>query len=130
MAPKKRPSRVRPKSPARVRKKKRARRESARGNHDLLGLGLLAAGLFLAVVTWLEENGGIVGTTIADWLDALFGTARVGVPVVFLVLGALMIARASLVDVRPFRTGLVLVCGGALMLLVAERGGALGTASD
>jgi S-DNA-T family DNA segregation ATPase FtsK/SpoIIIE len=130
MAPKKRPSRVRPKSPARVRKKKRARRESARGNHDLLGLGLLAAGLFLAVVTWLEGNGGIVGTTIADWLDALFGTARVGVPVVFLVLGALMIARASLVDVRPFRTGLVLVCGGALMLLGAERGGAFGTGSD
>ena len=62
MAQKKRPSRVRPKSPARVRKKKRARRKGARGNRDLLGLGLLAAGLFLAVVTWLEGNGGIVET--------------------------------------------------------------------
>jgi DNA segregation ATPase FtsK/SpoIIIE, S-DNA-T family len=130
MAPKKRPSRVRPKSPARVRTKKRKRRDRAHGNHDLLGLGLLAAGLFLAVVTWLEGNGGIVGTTIADWLDALFGTARVGVPVVFLVLGALMIARASLVDVRPFRTGLVLACAGVLMLLGAERGGAFGSGSD
>jgi DNA segregation ATPase FtsK/SpoIIIE, S-DNA-T family len=130
MAPKKRPSRVRPKSPARVRKKKRARRAGARGNHELLGLGLLAAGLFLAFVTWLEGNGGIVGTTIADWLDAVFGTARVGVPIVFLVLGALMIARASLVDVRPFRTGLLLVCVGILILLGAERGGAFGTASD
>ena len=130
MAPKKRPSRVRPKSPARVRTKKRQRRKRAHGNHDLLGLGLLAAGLFLAVVTWLEGNGGIVGTTIADWLDALFGTARIGVPVVFLVLGALMIARASLVDVKPFRTGLVLVCAGAIMLLGAERGGAFGTGSD
>jgi len=130
MAPRKRPSKVRPKSPARVRTKKRQRRERAHGNHDLLGLGLLAAGLFLAVVTWLEGNGGIVGTTIADWLDALFGTARIGVPVVFLVLGALMIARASLVDVKPFRTGLVLVCGGVIMLLGAERGGAFGTGSD
>jgi DNA segregation ATPase FtsK/SpoIIIE, S-DNA-T family len=129
MAPKKRPSRVRPKSPARVRTK-RQRPGRAHGNHDLLGLGLLAAGLFLAVVTWLEGNGGIVGTTIADWLDALFGTARIGVPVVFLVLGALMIARASLVDVRPFRTGLVLVCAGMLILLGAERGGAFGTGSD
>ena len=44
MAPKKRPSRVRPKSPARVRTKKRQRRERAHGNHDLLGLGLLAVG--------------------------------------------------------------------------------------
>ena len=130
MAPKKRPSRVRPKSPARVRKRKRARRQGARGNHDLIGLGLLAAGLFLAVVTWLEGNGGIVGTTIADWLDALFGAARIGVPIVFLVLGALMIARASLVDVRPFRTGLALVCVGGLILLGAEKGGAFGTASD
>ncbi len=130
MAPKKRPSQVRPKSPARVRTKKRQRRERAHGNHDLLGLGLLALGLFLAVVTWLEGNGGIVGTTIADWLDGLFGAARIGVPVVFLVLGALMIARASLVDVRPFRTGLVLVCVGILILLGSERGGAFGTGSD
>jgi DNA segregation ATPase FtsK/SpoIIIE, S-DNA-T family len=130
MAPKKRPSRVRSKSPARVRKKKRARRQRGHGNHELLGLGLLAAGLFLAFVTWLEGNGGIVGTTIASWLDGLFGTARIAVPVVFLVLGALMIARASLVDVRPFRTGLVLACAGVLVLLGAERGGAFGTASD
>ena len=130
MAPKKRPSRVRPKSPSRVRTKKRARRRGARANHDLIGLGLLAAGLFLAFVTWLEGNGGIVGTTIADWLDAVFGAARIGVPVVFLVLGALMIARASLVDVRPFRTGLILVCVGALVLLGSEKGGAFGTASD
>jgi S-DNA-T family DNA segregation ATPase FtsK/SpoIIIE len=130
MAPKKRPSRVRPKSPARVRTKKRARRRRAHGNHDLLGLGLLAAGLFLAFVIWLEGSGGIVGTTIADWLDALFGSARVGVPVVLLVLGGLMIARASLVDVKPFRTGLVLLVVGALVLLGEERGGAFGTASD
>jgi S-DNA-T family DNA segregation ATPase FtsK/SpoIIIE len=123
MAPKKRPSRARPKSPARGRK-------PARGHHELIGLGLLAAGVFLAVVTWLEGNGGIVGTTVADWLDALFGTARIGVPIVLLVLGGLMIARASLVDVKPFRTGLALVCVGTLALLGEERGGAFGTGSD
>ena len=123
MAPKKRPSRARPKSSARGRK-------PARGHHELIGLGLVAAGLFLAVATWLEGNGGIVGTTIADWLDGLFGTARIGVPIVLLVLGGLMIARASLVDVKPFRTGLVLVCLGTLVLLGDERAGAFGTASD
>jgi len=86
MAQRKRPSRVRPKSPARVRKKKRARRQRGHGSHDLLGLGLLAAGLFLAVVTWLEGNGGIVGTTIAGWLDELLGSARIGVPLVVIAL--------------------------------------------
>jgi S-DNA-T family DNA segregation ATPase FtsK/SpoIIIE len=123
MAPKKRPSRARPKSSARARKPERA-------HHELLGLALVAVGIFLAVVTWLEGNGGIVGTTIADWLDALFGTARIGVPIVLLVLGGLMIARASLVDVKPFRLGLALVCAGTLVLLGDERGGAFGTASD
>jgi DNA segregation ATPase FtsK/SpoIIIE, S-DNA-T family len=130
MAQKKRPSRVRPKSPARIRKKKRTRRQRGHHHHELLGLGLLCAGLFLAFVTWLEGNGGIVGTTIADWLDALLGTARVGVPVVLVALGALMVARASLVDVKPFRTGLVLLSVGAMVLLGEERGGAVGSAFD
>jgi S-DNA-T family DNA segregation ATPase FtsK/SpoIIIE len=130
MAQKKRPSRVRPKSPARIRKKKRTRRQRGHHHHELLGLGLLCAGLFLAFVTWLEGNGGIIGTTIADWLDALLGTARIGVPVVLVALGALMVARASLVDVKPFRTGLVLLIVGAMVLLAEERGGAVGSAFD
>ena len=130
MARKKRSTRVRPKSPARVRKSKRKRRERGQQHHELLGLGLLCAGLFLAFVTWLEGNGGLVGTTIADWLDALVGAARLGVPLVLLALGALMVARASLVDVKPFRTGLVLLCVGSLMLLGEERGGAVGTALE
>jgi DNA segregation ATPase FtsK/SpoIIIE, S-DNA-T family len=130
MAQKKRPSRVRPKSPARVRKKKRARKQRGHHHHELLGLGLLCGGLFLAFVTWLEGNGGIVGTTIADWLDALLGTARIGVPIVLVVLGALMVARASLVDVKPFRTGLVLLGIGVMVLLGEERGGAVGNAFD
>jgi DNA segregation ATPase FtsK/SpoIIIE, S-DNA-T family len=113
-----------------VRKKKRAKRQRGQQHHELLGLGLLCAGLFLAFVTWLEGNGGIVGTTIADWLDALLGTARIGIPIVFVVLGALMVARAELVDVRPFRTGLVLLCAGAMTLLGEERGGAVGTVLD
>ncbi|HXV57432.1 MAG TPA: DNA translocase FtsK [Gaiellaceae bacterium] len=113
-----------------MRKKRRTRKQQGHAQHELLGLGLLCAGLFLAFVTWLEGNGGIVGTTIADWLDALLGTARMGVPVVLVALGALMVARASLVDVKPFRTGLVLLSVGALMLLGEERGGAAGLALD
>jgi DNA segregation ATPase FtsK/SpoIIIE, S-DNA-T family len=113
-----------------VRKKKRARKQRGHHHHELLGLGLLCGGLFLAFVTWLEGNGGIVGTTIADWLDALLGTARIGIPIVLVVLGALMVARASLVDVKPFRTGLVLLSIGALVLLAEERGGTVGSALD
>jgi S-DNA-T family DNA segregation ATPase FtsK/SpoIIIE len=131
MARKKRSSRLRPKSPARVRKTKRARRGRAQHQHrELLGLGLFCLGLFLAFVTWLDGSGGIVGEKIDEGLDALVGSARVGVPVVLVVLGSLMIARASLVDVKPFRTGLVLVSTGAMILLGSERGGGVGAAFD
>jgi S-DNA-T family DNA segregation ATPase FtsK/SpoIIIE len=132
MAQKKRPSRARPTAAARSRSRsrKRGRPKPARQHHELLGLGLLALGLFLAFVTWLEGEGGVVGRNVADGLDALLGAARVGVPVVLVVLGGLMVARASLVDVRPFRTGLVLLLLGAMTLLGEERGGYVGTALD
>jgi DNA segregation ATPase FtsK/SpoIIIE, S-DNA-T family len=131
MARKKRSFRLRPKSPARVRKTKRARRGRAQHqHHELLGLGLFCLGLFLAFVTWLDGSGGIVGEKIDEGLDALVGSARVGVPVVLVVLGGLMIARASLVDVKPFRTGLVLVSTGTMILLGSERGGGVGEAFD
>ena len=132
MAQKKRPSRARPTSASRPRSrsKKRGRSRRGRQHHELLGLGLLALGLFLAFVTWLEGEGGVVGRNVADGLDALLGAARVGVPVVLVVLGALMVARASLVDVKPFRTGLALLLVGAMTLLGDERGGHVGTALD
>jgi S-DNA-T family DNA segregation ATPase FtsK/SpoIIIE len=131
MARKKRSARLRPKSPARVRKRKRARRGRAQHqHHELLGLGLFCLGLFLALVTWLNGSGGIVGTSTDDALDTLLGAARVGVPLVLVLVGGLMIARASLVEVKPFRTGLVLLGAGTMMLLGSERGGAVGTALD
>ncbi|HZB86446.1 MAG TPA: DNA translocase FtsK [Gaiellaceae bacterium] len=131
MARKKRSSRLRPKSPARVRKTKRARGGRAQHqHHELLGLGLFCLGLFFAFVTWLDGSGGIVGEKIDAGLEALVGSARVGVPVVLVFLGGLMIARASLVDVKPFRTGLVLVSTGTMILLGSERGGGVGEALD
>jgi DNA segregation ATPase FtsK/SpoIIIE, S-DNA-T family len=51
-------------------------------------------------------------------------------PVVLVVLGGLMIARASVVDVKPFRTGVVLASLGGMILLRADRGGAIGQALD
>jgi S-DNA-T family DNA segregation ATPase FtsK/SpoIIIE len=116
--------------PARIRKSKRARRGRAQQHHELLGLGLFCLGLFLAVVTWLDGSGGLVGEKIDGGLDALVGSARVGVPLVLVLVGGLMIARASVVDVKPFRTGLVVGSAGAMLLLGEERGGGIGQALD
>ena len=131
MAPRKRPKHLRPKSPARVRKKKRARR-GGRGqqHHELLGLSLAFLGIFLAIPLWLGWDGGYVGDRIDSGLDGLVGDGRVGVPLVLIALGGLMVARAQLVDVRPFRTGLVVLALGVMTILGESRGGATGEALD
>jgi S-DNA-T family DNA segregation ATPase FtsK/SpoIIIE len=131
MAQKKRSPRLRPKTPARVRKQKQRRKGRAqRAHHELLGLGLFCLGIFLALVTWLNGSGGIVGAKVDAGLDALVGEARVGVPVLLVAVGGLMVARASLVDVKPFRTGIVLVGLGTMILLGDERGGGVGQVLD
>jgi S-DNA-T family DNA segregation ATPase FtsK/SpoIIIE len=128
MAPRKRPKHLRPKSPARVRRKKQARRRNAHQHPELVGLALVFVGAFLAIPLWLGWDGGIVGEKIVSSLGGLVGEARVLVPLVLLVIGALMVGRSSLVAVRPFRTGLFITGIGLMTALGEERGGATGQA--
>jgi DNA segregation ATPase FtsK/SpoIIIE, S-DNA-T family len=130
MAPKKRPRHMRPKSPARVRKSKRRRRNAHKQHHELVGLALAFVGAFLAIPLWLGWDGGIVGEKIVSSLDGLVGDARVLVPLILLVIGALMVARSSLVSVRPFRTGLIVLGIGLMTILGEARGGATGEALE
>jgi len=128
MAPRKRPKHLRPKSPARVRKRKHARRRGSHQHHELVGLALVFIGAFLAIPLWLGWDGGIVGAKIVSGLDGLVGSARLGVPLLLLVVGCLLVGRSSLVDVRPFRTGLVVVALGLMTIFGEKRGGASGEA--
>jgi DNA segregation ATPase FtsK/SpoIIIE, S-DNA-T family len=109
-----------------MRKRRRAR---GRQHPELVGLGLLSLGFFLAVVVWLHWDGGVIGGEIDEWLAALLGDGRVGVPLVLVALGALMVARASLVDLSPFRTGSIVLVIGAMTLIGAE-GGVIGRLLD
>ncbi|MDQ3670290.1 MAG: hypothetical protein M3377_08450, partial [Actinomycetota bacterium] len=58
MARKKGQTKLRPRKPARVRKRKKARGTS---HPELIGLSLVALGLFLTVVLFLGWDGGLVG---------------------------------------------------------------------
>ena len=118
---------LRPRLPARVRKRK-GTRKAARGHHhpELIGLALLAIGLFLASVLYLDWGGGYVGGWAANGVRALVGSAAYGLPVACVVIGGLMLARSALVDLNPFRTGLVVLALGLLLALGAERGGYAG----
>jgi DNA segregation ATPase FtsK/SpoIIIE, S-DNA-T family len=130
MAPRKRPKHLRPKSPARVRKTKRRRHGTRQQHPELIGLALAFVGAFLAIPLWLGWDSGIVGEKIVSGLDGLVGTGRLVVPLILLGLGGLMVARSSLVAVRPFRTGLVVIGLGLMLLLGNRDGGATGEALE
>ena len=118
---------LKPRAPSRVRKK-RTKTKKPRGHQhpELLGLVLVAFGLFLASVLWAGWNGGYVGGWIGDAFEALVGGLAFALPVALVVVGGLMVGRSDLVDVRPFRTGLVVFALGLLLTLGSE-GGYLGS---
>jgi DNA segregation ATPase FtsK/SpoIIIE, S-DNA-T family len=119
--------------PSRLRKKKRARKggqAQQQQHHELAGLGLVALAIFLAGLLYLGWSGGSVGGAIADGVRAVVGVAAYALPVVLAALGGLLIARSSLVDVRPFRTGLIVGSLGLMLVLGGNDGGAVGRALD
>src|SRR5438105_11237031 len=126
---KKRGSRLRPRTPARIRKK-RTRRARGHEHPELAGLLLLALGLFLATILYAGWSGGIVGGAIADGFRGAIGAAAYVAPLTLVVLGALMLGRSELVDLRPFRTGLLVLGLGLELALGRSHGGLAGRALE
>jgi len=111
-----------------VRKKKRAVKHAYSHQHpELIGLVLAAVGVFLSTVVYLGWSGGLAGGLAADGLEALIGSARVIFPLACVVIGGLILARSELVDMRPFRTGLLVFTIGLMLTLGSGHGGYLGT---
>ncbi|MDX6414508.1 MAG: segregation ATPase FtsK/SpoIIIE, family [Gaiellaceae bacterium] len=127
MAPRRKKKRtLKPRLPARVRTKRRKGKPKNQQHPELIGLGLVALGVFLASILYLGWSGGMVGGWIADGFTAAIGSAAYVAPVAFVVVGSLMVARSALVDVSPFRTGLVVTAFGLLAALGTHHGGAVG----
>ena len=89
---------------------------------------MVAVGLFLATVLWLGWDGGTVGATVVDGLHDAFGVAAYLIPLVLISVGVLMLVRSRLVDLKPFRTGLVVGAFGLMIALGRDEGGAIGGA--
>jgi S-DNA-T family DNA segregation ATPase FtsK/SpoIIIE len=126
MARRTRKRQLKPRTPARVKKKTR----KTRSHHhpELWGLGMAAVGCVLATVLWLGWDGGSAGSWVADGLRDVLGAAAYAVPFVLIVLGSLMLVRSALVDLRPFRTGLVVGAIGLMIALGRDHGGVVGQA--
>ncbi len=126
MARKKPARKLRPKTPSRV--KKRTRKPPARSHQhpELVGLGLLALGCFLASLLYLGWGGGFVGGPVTRGLEAVVGGAAYVLPLLLLAVGGLMVGRSALVDVRPFRLGIAIGAIGLFVTLGAGHGGVFG----
>ncbi len=72
---------------------------------DLIGLGLVAVGVFLAFPVYFGFDGGAAGHAATDGLAYLVGQVALGVPVAIVLGGALFVLRPVLPAVRPFRAG-------------------------
>jgi S-DNA-T family DNA segregation ATPase FtsK/SpoIIIE len=130
MVRKKRPHKTSPKTPSRVKKrrptKKKARGSRAQGHAhhhpELVGLGLAGLGVFLGAILWFGFNGG----PVKDLADAAIGAAAYLTPIILIPLGAMIVAKSSLIDVRPFRLGLGVALPGLMLTLGTAHGGLLG----
>jgi S-DNA-T family DNA segregation ATPase FtsK/SpoIIIE len=125
---KKRP--LRPRKPTRVKRRtQRGRKRHSHHRPELAGLALLAFGLFLASLLYVDWNGGIAGEKVVDGLDAAVGGLAYVLPVAFVALGALLVTRSQLLDMRPFRTGSTIVMLG-LFLVLGPTAGLVGEGLD
>ena len=89
--------------------------------YDLIGLALVAAGIFFAGLIYLDWDGGQGGSWAVDGLRRLIGAVHYVLPVALIVGGALVVLRPVLPAVRPFRAG------GLCLFLALALGFAAGT---
>src|SRR5215217_4111500 len=90
---------------------------------DLIGLALVAFGIFLAFLVYLGWDGGQGGDWLVDGLRRLVGAVRYLVPVALLGAGTVLVMRPVLPAVRPFRAaGACLFAAGCLGLAAGTLG--------
>ncbi len=90
---------------------------------DLIGLGLFAAGVFVAFPLYLAWDGGAAGGVLVDGLQRGFGRIAYLIPIGLAAAGAVLVLRPVLPAVRPFRAaGICLL----LALTLAYAAGTLG----
>jgi S-DNA-T family DNA segregation ATPase FtsK/SpoIIIE len=122
MARKKRPRKTSPRTPARVKKRRAKPKGHAHHHPELVGLGLAGLGVFLAAILWFGLNGG----PAAHLVQSVIGSAAYLAPLVLVPVGALVIAKSELIDLRPFRLGLGIALVGLMLTLGAHHGGVVG----
>ena len=90
---------------------------------DVIGLSLLAVGVYLTFVLYLGWDGGRVGSGTEAGLTFLLGRVAYVVPVALYVVAAALILKPFLPAVKPLRTGGLCMLGGLLLAFAAQTAG-------
>ena len=91
---------------------------------DLVGLGLVALGVFLAFPIYLGWDGGAAGHAATRGVAYLVGQVGYGVPAAVVCAGAILVLRPVLPAVRPFRAGALCLFAALTLALAAGTFGA------
>ncbi len=91
---------------------------------DLVGLGLVAAAVFLGFVVYLGWDGGQAGEGLVEGLRWLVGGGHYVMPAALAAAGAVIVLRPVLPAVRPFRSGAICLSTAIVLGLAAGTLGA------
>ena len=86
---------------------------------DILGLALIAIGIFLAGVAYLHWAGGTLGNGAVKGTKFVFGSLGYAVPAALVATGALVLIRELRPPARPMRTGVVCLTAALTLALAA-----------
>src|SRR6201991_3887169 len=90
---------------------------------DLIGLGLVALGLFFAFLVYFGWDGGRAGSQAVEGMRWLLGAGHYLVPVALAGAGAILMLRPMLPAVRPFRRGAICLFAAVTLGLAAGTWG-------
>jgi S-DNA-T family DNA segregation ATPase FtsK/SpoIIIE len=93
---------------------------------DVIGLALVAAGIFMGFVLWGHWNGGRAGHGLAVALGWAVGRARGLAPIALVASGGALLLRPVWPALRPLRTGAICLSASIVLALAA---GTLGVSS-
>jgi S-DNA-T family DNA segregation ATPase FtsK/SpoIIIE len=92
-------------------------------HYDVLGLGLVAAGVYLAFLLYGDWEGGRVGSWLDGALADAFGRVAYVVPIALTAWGGALIARPLLRAPSAFNAGGLLILAGLLLAFAAQTAG-------
>jgi DNA segregation ATPase FtsK/SpoIIIE, S-DNA-T family len=88
-------------------------------HRDVIGLALVAIGVFAAFPLYLGWDGGPAGDAMVDGLAYGFGALRYAAPIAIIAAGAFLVLQPSIVRFQPIRAGLICLAGSIALAYAA-----------